>query len=89
MDEKVKILILGFFLGGLALIGYDEIAGQQRLSKTLRGDPEGLDLTIIKEHSGLIAALFGVVVVAYLADPRLAMGILAVLIISMVWIRRS
>lgn len=87
MDVQMRLLTIAIFLAGVGFVGYDEIVGDRRLSKTLRGEEGGLDISLVQEHAGFLTVLALVVFSAYLIDARLAIGLLILLLFSMIWVR--
>lgn len=84
----MKTLLLAGFLAGAGVVIYDETAGGQTLSKTLRGEEDGLDLTLVKEHGGFLAVLALVLFLAYVVDEKLAIALGTVILVSMLLVRR-
>lgn len=83
----MRLLTIAFFLVGVGIVAYDEIAGERRLSKTLREEEGGLDISQVQEHAGFLTVLALVVFSAYMLDARIAIGLLILLLFSMIWVR--
>jgi len=84
----MRILLATAMIGAFGVLVYDETRGRQFLSKTLRGEENGLDLAPVKEHGRLLALLALVLFLVYLADEKLSI-MLGVVIFTSILLTRG
>lgn len=85
----MKTLLIVGFLVAIAVIIYDETAGGQTLSKTLKGEEDGVNLELVKEHGGFLAVLALIIFTSYTIEPKLAIALSLVILASMILVRRG